>query len=332
MRLSVRFLGALVVVLLLAAGCQVVNPTPPAPKPISPVNGSHVYTITPLFQVEPIKDADQYQWTVYDETKAVVAQATTAGASWTIPKGKLVNDKTYLWSCQAHNTHGWGKNFLPEWGFETEVALPAAPGAMAPANGGEVATLTPNLEVQAISDAEEYQWLVKDTMGRDIVRGTTPEKYWTVSSGTLTDKQKYSWTCQVRNAAGWGPAMSPEWTFRVVLPAPPKPPPPPLATIHFDFDKYDIRTGDASILEGNSSWLKANLGAGIQLQGYCDPIGTEEYNRGLGLRRANAAKAYLEKLGIDLGRLSVISFGKEKLVTNDEAQYELNRRVEFVQK
>jgi outer membrane protein OmpA-like peptidoglycan-associated protein len=38
------------------------------------------------------------------------------------------------------------------------------------------------------------------------------------------------------------------------------------------------------------------------------------------------------KLGIEAGRLSVISFGKEKLVTEDEAQYELNRRVEFVAK
>jgi outer membrane protein OmpA-like peptidoglycan-associated protein len=332
MKLSARLLAAAALVLLLATGCQIVNPTPPAPKPLAPVNGSHVYTITPLCQVEAIKDADQYQWTVYDETKAVVAQVTTPGASWTIPKGKLVNDKVYLWTCQAHNTHGWGKNFAPEWKFETEVALPAAPSAREPGDGSEVATLTPSLEVQAISDADEYQWFVKDTNGRDIVRGNTPEKYWTVPAGTLTDKQKYSWSCQVRNAAGWGPLMAPEWTFRVKLPPPPKPPAPPLATIHFDFDKYDIRAGDAGILTDNASWLKANLGVSVQLQGFCDPIGTEEYNRGLGLRRANAARAYLAKLGIDVDRLPVISFGKEKLVTNDEAQYELNRRVEFVQK
>jgi peptidoglycan-associated lipoprotein len=148
---------------------------------------------------------------------------------------------------------------------------------------------------------------------------------------TLTNGQKYTWTASAQNAAGWGPAFTPEWSFRLKIPPPPKPPVTTLKTIHFDFDKFDIRPGDATIIEDNASWLRSNSGA-LKLEGYCDPVGTEEYNRGLGLRRANAAKNYLEKLGIDASRLSTISFGKEKLVTEDEAQYELNRRVEFVAK
>lgn len=105
-----------------------------------------------------------------------------------------------------------------------------------------------------------------------------------------------------------------------------------LATIHFDFNKYDIRPQDARMLDGNADYLRANPNTGITLEGYCDPIGTEEYNRGLGLRRANSAKAYLVKLGIDAGRLATISFGEEKLVTTDTAKFELNRRVESVVK
>lgn len=103
-----------------------------------------------------------------------------------------------------------------------------------------------------------------------------------------------------------------------------------LTTIHFDFDKYNIRPGDAVILENNANYLKQNPSIVLTLEGHCDPIGTEEYNRGLGLRRANAAKNYLVQLGIDANRLATISYGEERLVTTDEDQFELNRRVEFV--
>jgi len=105
-----------------------------------------------------------------------------------------------------------------------------------------------------------------------------------------------------------------------------------LKTVHFDFDRSVVRAGDAEIMNANATYLRDNPTVKVALEGYCDPVGTEEYNRGLGLRRANAAKTYLVKAGIDAGRLSVISYGEDKLVTNDPAQFELNRRVEFSQK
>jgi len=102
-----------------------------------------------------------------------------------------------------------------------------------------------------------------------------------------------------------------------------------LKPIHFDFNQYVIRPGDAQIMDGHVAWLKENTGAKVVLAGYCDPIGTEEYNRGLGMRRASAAKDYLAKHGIAADRLSATSFGEENLVTTDPKEFELNRRVEF---
>ena len=106
-----------------------------------------------------------------------------------------------------------------------------------------------------------------------------------------------------------------------------------LKNIRFDFDKSDIRSGDAAILSENYGQITAaaadNQKPGITIEGYCDPIGTAEYNMALGLRRTEAAKAYLVKLGADAGQLSTISYGEEKLVTQDPAQFELNRRCEF---
>ena len=130
----------------------------------------------------------------------------------------------------------------------------------------------------------------------------------------------------------------------VVKPPPPEPKPEPvieeaprfnwnLATIHFDFDKSSIRPGDATILQGNYDMMKAaaakNLKPDITIEGHCDPIGTSEYNLALGMRRAEAAKEYLVRLGVGAGRLTTTSYGEEMLVTQDERQFELNRRCEF---
>ena len=102
-----------------------------------------------------------------------------------------------------------------------------------------------------------------------------------------------------------------------------------LVPIHFDFDKSNIRPGDATILQGNYDVLKQAPQARVTIEGYCDPIGTSEYNIALGMRRAEAAKAYLAKLGADRNMFSTISYGEEMLVTRDAMQFELNRRCEF---
>jgi peptidoglycan-associated lipoprotein len=331
MKRTVVLLSCVALALLLGVSCQALRPTPKAPKAVAPANGGNVTTITPQLQVEAIKDADQYQWTIEGPDDSILTKGMSVTPSWMIPKGTLKNGVKYEWTCMAHNTHGWGKDFDPEWNFTTVVLLLAAPVAVGPANGSEVPTLTPMLEVQANPDADQHQFVVKDSTGKEVAKNAGTEPSWTVASG-LTDLQKYSWSAMALNAAGWSPAFAPEWTFRVKLLPPPTPPVVNLTTIHFDFDKFDIRSGDAKTLEDNATWLRAHSGAALRLEGYCDPVGTEEYNRGLGLRRANAAKNYLVKLGLDAGQFTTISFGKEKLVTEDPAQFELNRRVEFVAK
>jgi len=106
-----------------------------------------------------------------------------------------------------------------------------------------------------------------------------------------------------------------------------------LQTIYFDFDKSDIRPGDATILQANADQIKKAVAAGqkfsVTIEGHCCPLGTSEYNMALGWRRAESAKSYLVKLGVDAGLLNTISYGEERLVTNDPNQYHLNRRCEF---
>ena len=105
-----------------------------------------------------------------------------------------------------------------------------------------------------------------------------------------------------------------------------------LKSIHFDFDKYDIRPGDVEILKGNSTLLKKFSNVKIQIEGHCDERGTNEYNLALGERRANSTKKYLTSLGITADRVSTISYGEEKPMdpAHSEESWTKNRRANFV--
>ncbi len=97
---------------------------------------------------------------------------------------------------------------------------------------------------------------------------------------------------------------------------------------HFDFDKYDIRPGDAEILKENATFLKKYSKVKIQIEGHCDERGTIEYNLALGERRANNTKQYLISLGISSDRISTISYGKERPLDpgHNEEAWAKNRR------
>ena len=105
-----------------------------------------------------------------------------------------------------------------------------------------------------------------------------------------------------------------------------------LKDIHFNFDKYDIRPGDAAILKENAALLQKFPNVKVQIEGHCDARGTVEYNLALGERRANRTKDYLVSLGISTARISTISYGKEKPLDpgqNEEA-WAKNRRAHTI--
>jgi peptidoglycan-associated lipoprotein len=109
---------------------------------------------------------------------------------------------------------------------------------------------------------------------------------------------------------------------------------PELRPIHFDFDKSDIRPGDAAILDANARWLSANPRHLVLIEGHCDERGTNEYNLALGERRARAAMNYLASRGIQAGRMSTLSYGEERplCTEHDEACWSRNRRAQFLTK
>ena len=63
----------------------------------------------------------------------------------------------------------------------------------------------------------------------------------------------------------------------------------------------------------------------------CDERGSEEYNLGLGDRRANAVKEYLLSQGLPANRMMTVSYGEERPVCREETEdcFTRNRRAHF---
>ncbi|MBU3076861.1 peptidoglycan-associated lipoprotein Pal [Sphingomonas quercus] len=144
------------------------------------------------------------------------------------------------------------------------------------------------------------------------------------------------------------PELPPPPPSPAAEPAPtPPPPPPPTAQngprpgsraefiaqagsdrVYFALDSQDLDSDARATLDAQAQWLAKYPNVRATIEGHCDERGTREYNLALGDRRANAAKNYLVGKGIDAGRLSTISYGKERptALGSDEAAWQQNRR------
>lgn len=103
--------------------------------------------------------------------------------------------------------------------------------------------------------------------------------------------------------------------------------------VYFAFDRSDIGDAERPKLEALAQYLKDNDTYCVQIEGHCDERGSDEYNRGLGERRAIAVRDYLVNLGVADTRMETIGYGEEKpavAAAGNESDHALNRRGEFV--
>lgn len=105
-------------------------------------------------------------------------------------------------------------------------------------------------------------------------------------------------------------------------------------TVYYGYDSSALTSEATAVLGKQASYLKDNASVSVIVEGHADERGTREYNLALGERRANAAKQFLVNAGVDAGRVSTISYGKERPVApgSDEASWALNRRAVTVAK
>nr|WP_320191758.1 OmpA family protein [uncultured Desulfobacter sp.] len=101
--------------------------------------------------------------------------------------------------------------------------------------------------------------------------------------------------------------------------------------VYFAFNSCQLDEQAQTLVREQAAWLAANPGVCIEIIGYCDQSGPNDYNMALGKKRANAVKNFLESLGIEPQRLTEVSHGEKSPIrsTTNQAAARINRRVEF---
>ena len=100
-------------------------------------------------------------------------------------------------------------------------------------------------------------------------------------------------------------------------------------TINFAFNSYELSDEARSILKKQADFIRQFPEVRFRVFGHTDKVGSNAYNQRLGLRRAQAAVAYLSSLGISRSRLeAVVSYGETRpLIATNEAEVRNRRTV-----
>ena len=98
----------------------------------------------------------------------------------------------------------------------------------------------------------------------------------------------------------------------------------------FDFNAFELTQQDRSVLQQIATCLTTGplKGKQLELVGRADPRGTEEYNLGLGDRRAHTVSEYLERLGVKT-QIEAKTRGALDATGTDESSWSQDRRVDL---
>ncbi|MBS1123724.1 MAG: peptidoglycan-associated outer rane lipoprotein [Deltaproteobacteria bacterium] len=99
----------------------------------------------------------------------------------------------------------------------------------------------------------------------------------------------------------------------------------------FEFDQFQLLAEDRNVLEQVAQCLTRGPlhGKAVQLIGRADPRGTDEYNLGLGTRRADTVSSYLQRLGVPSQQLHPATRGNLDATGADESGWRADRRVDL---
>jgi Outer membrane protein and related peptidoglycan-associated (lipo)proteins len=90
------------------------------------------------------------------------------------------------------------------------------------------------------------------------------------------------------------------------------------SVVNFDFNSSQLDGNAQAILRQQAGWIRQFPEIRFRVYGHTDAVGSNRYNKGLGLRRANAVVSYLSTLGISRSRLeAVVSFGETQSPDRD---------------
>jgi outer membrane protein OmpA-like peptidoglycan-associated protein len=105
-----------------------------------------------------------------------------------------------------------------------------------------------------------------------------------------------------------------------------------LGDVLFATGRADLKSGARRSLEKLSAFLHEYPQRSVQIEGFTDSVGTDDYNQGLSERRAGAVRDALTSMGISGDRIQTRGLGKSSPVADNESATgrQQNRRVEVI--
>lgn len=103
------------------------------------------------------------------------------------------------------------------------------------------------------------------------------------------------------------------------------------ATVRFDFDSAELNDEARQELDRFAGGFKDRAHYLVEIQGFTDTVGDEDYNIQLSNRRAQAVARYLTvEHGIPLAKIAMLGYGKAMPAADNKTRdgRKLNRRVE----
>lgn len=99
-------------------------------------------------------------------------------------------------------------------------------------------------------------------------------------------------------------------------------------TVLFGPEQVALTAEGRSIVARQAEWLTRHQGFTARVEGHADEEGTADYNLALGARRAAAVQEYLIARGVAAGRVTTVSYGRERPLEacDSEACFARNRR------
>jgi outer membrane protein OmpA-like peptidoglycan-associated protein len=100
-----------------------------------------------------------------------------------------------------------------------------------------------------------------------------------------------------------------------------------MTTVNFAFNSAVLDSGARDTLREQAQWIRQFPEVRFRVYGHTDAVGSEGYNKRLGLNRAHAVVNFLASQGISKDRLeAVVSFGETQPLIVTEGRERRNRR------
>jgi outer membrane protein OmpA-like peptidoglycan-associated protein len=109
----------------------------------------------------------------------------------------------------------------------------------------------------------------------------------------------------------------------------------PIETIYFEFDKYDLTPNQTEIVTNFIKSIDTTKVESIQIYGYCDDRGNDDYNFKLSNNRANTIQNLIVSAGFNQSKIVILE-GKGRVVVKPDTVENLhetrskNRRVDLI--